>query len=63
MGIDNDNIYTQMTEKWQDPNSQNRIWGYKPHESPDTPPGPYPGQNAYGEGANMFSSTDTLIYP
>ncbi len=59
-GIDNDNIYTLMTNRWTDIRGINRIHG----ESPcDAPAPPYPGQEAVGTGAGKFSSTDTLIYP
>ncbi|UCC29709.1 MAG: prepilin-type N-terminal cleavage/methylation domain-containing protein [Phycisphaerales bacterium] len=61
VGIDNDNIYTVMTEEWGTAQGFNRIHGDTVHTSPITYP--YPGQDAYGQGANMFASTDTLIYP
>jgi len=61
VGIDNDNIYTLMTDHWGEPNAGNRIHGYTVHDSPEQYP--YPGQNAFGWGPNMFSSTDTLLYP
>lgn len=61
VGIDNDNVFTLMTDSWGDPNAANRIHGYTVHDSPEQYP--YPGQNVFGVGPNMFSSTDTLIYP
>ncbi len=60
-GIDSDNIYTKMTEMWGTAQGYNRIHGESPHETPEQYP--YPGQNVYGDGAIMFASTDTLIYP
>jgi len=64
VGIDNDNIYTLMDKDWatNTPQGKNRIHGWSPHESP-TGGWPYPGQNAFGNGANLFASTDSLIYP
>ena len=59
-GIDNDNIYTLMTNRWADIRGINRIHGESPCEAPSWP---YPGQEAFGTGAGKFSSTDTLIYP
>ena len=61
VGIDNDNVYTVMTEEWGTAQGFNRIHGDTVHTSPIT--FPYPGQDAYGQGANMFASTDTLLYP
>ncbi len=61
VGIDSDNIYTLMTDIWNDPIGGNRIHGDTPHIS--SAPNPYPGQDAFGQGANRYSSTDTLIYP
>lgn len=63
VGIDNDNIYTLMTPEWgSSPLGANRIHGETPHES-GTTGDPYPGQDVFGTGAGLFSSTDTLIYP
>jgi prepilin-type N-terminal cleavage/methylation domain-containing protein len=59
VGIDNDNIYTHMTDQWG-LTADNRIHGYTPHVSPNAP-NPYPGEDALGRG--QWSSTDTLIYP
>jgi len=60
VGIDNDNIYTNMKESpWED--ATNRIHGDTAFTSPDEHP--YPGQGAFGGGQNGYSSTDTLIYP
>jgi prepilin-type N-terminal cleavage/methylation domain-containing protein len=58
-GIDNDNIYTVITNNW-DPTGYNRIHGDTPHKTPEPP---YPGQDALGNGAGKYSSTDSLIYP
>jgi len=57
-GIDNDNIYTVMSDTWG-PLPDNRIQGDSPHQSPDQ--NPYPGQGSLGGG--KYSSTDSLIYP
>jgi len=60
VGIDNDNIYTVMSEQgWE--TGENRIHGDPPHTAPDS--NPYPGQGAFGGGLNGYASTDTLIYP
>lgn len=61
VGVDDDNIYTLMSDAWGDPYGANRIHGYTVHKSPEEYP--YPGQNAFGSGANYFASTDTLLYP
>jgi len=63
VGIDNDNIYTLMTDEWTvaQPVGKNRIHGDTPHVSAAV--NPYPGQNAFGSAANQYASTDTLIYP
>ncbi len=60
VGIDNDNIYTVMTNSWSDIFKENLIHGELPGEQ--LPP-PYPGQGAYGNGPNDYASTDSLIYP
>lgn len=62
IGIDNDNIYTVMTEEWTvaQPVGKNRIHGLTPHQ---VDPAPYPGENAFGPGPQQYASTDTLIYP
>ncbi|MDO8629289.1 MAG: hypothetical protein Q7R41_02250 [Phycisphaerales bacterium] len=57
-GMDNDNIYTVMTDEWG-PLPDNRIHGDSPHQAPDE--NPYPGQGALG--VPKYSSTDSLIYP
>jgi prepilin-type N-terminal cleavage/methylation domain-containing protein/prepilin-type processing-associated H-X9-DG protein len=59
VGIDNDNIYTVMENEWN-ALPYNRIHGLTPTYYSD---GMYPGQNAFGNGAGMHSSTDSLIYP
>jgi len=60
VGIDNDNIYTVIEFDWGDPELTNVIHGIIPGR--DQPP-PYPGQNAFGQDANDYASTDSLIYP
>lgn len=60
VGIDNDNIYTLMKNEWGDALAFNRIHGELPGQA--TPP-PYPGQNAFGNKATDYASTDSLIYP
>lgn len=60
VGIDNDNIYTLMMNDWSSIKGFNRIHGENPHVSPAPP---YPGQNAFGDGPGLYSSTDTLVYP
>jgi len=60
VGIDNDNIYTLMTNEWS-VSPFNRIYGHTPYEPPTNTP--YPGQNTFGTGAGKYSSTDSLIYP
>ena len=62
VGIDNDNIYTLMSINWGSVEGYNRIHGETPHES-GTAGAPYPGQDVFGTGAGLHSSTDTLIYP
>ncbi len=59
-GIDSDNIYTLMTETW-DQAGTNRIHGDTPHQFSSG--NPYPGQDVFGSGAGKYSSTDSLIYP
>lgn len=58
VGIDSDNIYTLMMDEWD--NEFGRIYGELPqlHATP-----PYPGQEAFGQGAGNYAATDTLIYP
>ena len=62
-GIDNDNIYTVMTDIWDSAAvpGENRIHGDTPHEAPNA--NPYPGEEAFNSGPNGFAATDTLIYP
>ena len=62
-GVDNDNIYTVMTEDWDrsDPRGANRIHGDSPHHSPNT--NPYPGERALNDTNRGFAATDTLIFP
>ena len=59
VGIDNDNVYTVMTDDWA--TGFGRIHGDSPHVSAET--NPYPGKGAFGAGVNNYSSTDTLIHP
>ncbi len=63
VGIDNDNVYTLMTDVWATAESFNRIHGYTVH--PPAPiPHPYPGQDARGcSDINCHIATDTLLYP
>ncbi len=56
-GLDQDNIYTLMEDAFWDEPPFGRIHGISPAEFPQ---GPYPGQDALGDG---HSSTDSLIYP
>lgn len=61
-GIDHDNIYTIISgTRWAtvDPEGAALIYGWPPW----TVPIPYPGRDAFGNGPNLYSSTDTLIYP
>lgn len=63
VGVDNDNIYTLMSDLWADGAGKgyNRIHGHTVCDSPM--PDPYPGQDAFGPGPGRYSSTDSLIYP
>ena len=61
VGIDSDNIYTLIVDQWGTVEGFNRIHGESPHLS--AAPNPYPGQDAFGVGANEYAATDTLIYP
>jgi prepilin-type N-terminal cleavage/methylation domain-containing protein/prepilin-type processing-associated H-X9-DG protein len=63
VGIDNDNIYTVMTNKWTEPDSVNRIHGDTACSALTSGGPPYPGERALGNGPNHFASTDTFIYP
>lgn len=60
IGVDNDNIYALLFNDWVVSNF-NRIHGHSPHNA--WQPNPYPGQEAFGEGPVLFSTTDSLIYP
>jgi len=60
VGIDSDNIYTVIENNWAQPDPFNLIHGLLPGE--ETPPS-YPGQGAFGDSPNDYSSTDSLIYP
>jgi len=62
-GIDNDNIYTVMTDEFDSASvpGQNRIWGDAPQYAPSTYP--YPGEEALRQGPNGYAATDTLIFP
>jgi hypothetical protein len=57
VGVDSDNIYTQMANQWSIL-PYNRIHGETPHERR---PAPYPGQNALG--IRIHATTDSLIFP
>jgi len=59
-GVHGDNIYTLMTDDW-DETGFNRIHGESPHYA--SVPNPYPGQNAFGVGPGLFAATDSLLYP
>jgi hypothetical protein len=59
VGVDDDNIYTVMTDDWNILGF-NRIHGEAPTEWADPP---YPGRDALGAGDGKYSSTDSLIYP
>lgn len=58
IGIDNDNIYTRMTNDWGQDNT-NRIHG---EPATTSSPDPFPGDQAL-DGGNSYASTDSLIYP
>jgi len=60
VGVDYDNIYTLMLDRWDSVHGYGRIHGELPQTAP-TPP--YPGQDAFGQGPGNYSSTDSLIYP
>lgn len=57
-GVDRDNIYTLMSDF---ASINGRLVGETPHLGP--PRNPYPGQDTFGTGVGMHSSTDTLIWP
>lgn len=59
-GIDGDNIYTAMENRWTD-FPYNVIHGATVHLS--VIPDPFPGQQALGHKHTEYSSTDSLIYP
>jgi prepilin-type N-terminal cleavage/methylation domain-containing protein/prepilin-type processing-associated H-X9-DG protein len=59
VGIDSDNIYTLMTDDFDNIGS-GRIHGDLPG---DVSPDPYPGERALGSGDNDYASTDSLLYP
>lgn len=59
-GVNGDNIYTLMTDGW-DETGFNRIHGQSPHYASIT--NPYPGQHAMGPDSFSYSTTDSLIYP
>ena len=58
VGIDHDNIYTLMTEEWDQEFDANRIHGIPPWERE---PDPFPGDDAFG--TDQYCGTDSLIYP
>ncbi len=59
VGIDDDNIYTLMTDAWDQPHGANRAHGAPPSTFPTRDP--FPGDGALG--STDYSSTDSLIYP
>jgi len=59
VGVDSDNVYTLMLNSWN-ALPYNRIHGDAPQEAPEDP---YPGQEAFGTGANKYASTDSLVFP
>ncbi len=61
IGVDKDNIYTLIDNRWNTPLGENRIHGILPGEEQPTP---YPGMRAFGNRIiNDYASTDSLIYP
>lgn len=61
VGVDNDNIYTQIGDDWGTPLNENVIHGIIPGEQQPTP---FPGMFAFGNDMrNSYASTDSLIYP
>ena len=60
LGIHGDNIYTLMTDQWDEPGF-NSIHGESPHFA--LAEFPFPGQNAFGESYYVWSSTDSMVYP
>jgi hypothetical protein len=61
VGVEDDNIYTVIFDQWNGL-PYNRIHGDSPYTSATGGP-PYPGQNAFGNGAGKYATTDSLIYP
>ena len=59
-GIDSDNIYTLIDGNAWTAQRYGLIHGITPH---GINPAPYPGQDAFGNGPGLYSSTDGLIYP
>jgi len=60
-GVQGDNIYTLMTDAWDD-SPFNRFHGESPHYA-TIGLNPFPGQGVFGPEVNAYSSTDSLIYP
>lgn len=58
IGLDQDNIYTLMSDEW-DIYPYNRMFGLPPHDASSF--GVFPGEDAFGP--NSYSTTDSLIYP
>lgn len=59
-GIDHENIYTVIENYWQSTRFNlmhgGTVWTFPTQN-------PYPGMWAFGEGANKYAFTDSLIYP
>jgi prepilin-type processing-associated H-X9-DG protein len=60
VGIDQDNIYTVMTNFAYD---DGRWYGVIPRAFNGFNRGPFPGQQTFGPGPGEHASTDSLIYP
>jgi len=62
-GVQGDNIYSLMTDAWDDA-PFNWIHGESPHYA-TVGPNPFPGEGAFGlePSTYYYSSTDSLIYP
>jgi len=60
-GVQGDNIYTLMTDAW-DESPFNRFHGESPHYA-TIGINPFPGEGAFGPELWAYSSTDSLLYP
>lgn len=58
VGVDQDNIYTNMTN---DAEKEGRWWGRAPEVGQQS--SYYPGENTFGDTNADYATTDTLIYP